>query len=167
MCRQREACADVRLALGTLTACVPPLHAQAVFLGQVLNANTYIAAEETAVAINSSCTVALADGTHNRILRITPAGQVTTALQGSGSPWIGGRGSGRYQAVAIDDAGNIYASQTNTMYKIAPNNSVTTTSLGIMSQIDSYCSQFKSYEPLAECEFDAIPTGMACTSPAS
>jgi len=160
--RKQAAAAGPTAAAGTRFSVVPVImalclglpsmvHAQSVlFLGQQISASNLGLVNADGIAINASGTIAVADTGNQRVLRVTPAGAVTQVLSGN-----------FYGGVAIDNAGNIYTSHFNTMYKIAPDNTVTTVTLGIKGDIDDECAPYSYAISQADCENDAVSRGAA------
>jgi len=127
------------------------VEAQFTFLGQTVSTTNYNFPSSgfgpDSLAANASGYVVISDATQGRIYELTPQGQAT--VFGSS---IGKWGS---DAVTIDNAGNIYTSAAGLVHKTAPNGAVTTTDLGIESQIASYCESYAPYEGsgyVASCE---------------
>jgi len=63
------------------------------------------------LAVDSSTNVYVADRLNGRIAKITPAGAVSTVVNGLGGGWDGG-GPGGPAGVAVDGAGNLYVADT-------------------------------------------------------
>ncbi len=134
----------------------PAAHAQVQFLGQTLSTTDYGLGPNYGgtpgeggpwqVAVNASGTIAAGTVNANRIVRINPDGTQSVAFTSS---------SGTIFAVAIDNAGNIYTNNQSTLWKIAPNGTVTSTDLGIEPTIQSYCTaiQNEGGENAPTCEY--------------
>ena len=140
------------LCFSMLVALYPGhIKAQLTFLGQTVSTTNYNFPSSgfgpDSLAANASGYVVISDATQGRIYELTPAGQ---AIVFGSSPGKWGQ-----DAVTIDNAGNIYTSAAGLVHKTAPNGTVTTTDLGIESQIASYCESYAPYEGsgyVASCE---------------
>ncbi|HEY1755270.1 MAG TPA: hypothetical protein VGG72_07725, partial [Bryobacteraceae bacterium] len=136
----------------------PQLDAQASFIGQQTSATVYpIGNGESnvlhAIAMNDAGTIAVADPFNRDVFRALPDGSVRYLLPNGGPQYV-------WSAVTIDKAGNIYAYAADTLWKVAPDNTVTTRDLGFYTLFQTACQDIGASD-VATCVNQAFGEGMA------
>ncbi len=138
-------------ALSTLTGTAS---AQATYLGTVLSTtNRHDEYLGTDLAFNASGTLAEADG--QNVYRTFPGGQRTRVYGGA------------YNAVAIDNANNVYVNKATNLYQIHPDNTISVIDLspsGLGVTLAAYCQGIDDIDPLYHCDSN-YPADYLTTDP--